>query len=323
MKAAVRTKYGSQEVLSIQDIERPVPRDNEILVKVEACTVNRTDCAILLGLPFIMRFFTGLTKPRVAIPGTDFAGKVEATDKAVSKFKIGDRVWGFNDNGLASHAQYLCISEDAPIEHISDNISYEHAAASTEGAHYAYNFINKVTLHPEHKVMVYGASGAIGSATVQMLKSFGLYVTAVCDTKSLKQVKSLGADKIIDYTQQDFTADNERYDFIFDSVGKSRFKICKALLKPKGIYISSELGPNAENLFLSLVSPLSKGKSVKFPFPSNIKGSLRFIQNLIDHGQFTPLIDRTYSLDEIASAYEYVLSGQKIGNVVVLPWSDQ
>jgi NADPH:quinone reductase-like Zn-dependent oxidoreductase len=317
MKAIVRTKYGSPDVLEIKDIEKPAPKDNEVLIKVYAATVNRTDCGILWGKPFIIRFFTGLSKPKSPITGTDFAGEIEAVGKNVVSYKIGDRVFGFDDNGLGSHSRYMTIREDRPFAIMPENFNYMQAAASLEGAHYAYNFIKKVDLKSGQKVLVNGATGAIGSAAVQLLKYFGLYVTAVCNTKNIELVKSLGADKITDYENQDFTQDNEKYDFVFDAVGKSTFSKCKPLLKKRGTYISSELGPKKENPFLALITPLMGGKKVKFPFPTDIKGSIVFIKDLIEREKFKPVIDRMYSLDDIAEAFNYVASGQKTGNVVI------
>jgi NADPH:quinone reductase-like Zn-dependent oxidoreductase len=317
MKAAIRTKYGSPEILAIKDIEKPAPGDNEVLIKVYAATVNRTDCAVLSGKPFIMRFFTGLFKPNSPITGTDFAGEIEEAGKKVVSYQTGDRVFGFFDNGLGSHAQYMTLRKDKPLALIPENLNYEQAAASLEGAHYAHNFIKKVDLKSGQKVLVNGATGAIGTAAVQFLKDFGLYITGVCNTKNIELVKSLGADKIIDYENQDFTQDDEKYDFVFDAVGKSTFSKCKPLLQPHGTYISSELGPRNENPLLALITPLSGGKKVKFPFPADIKGSIAFVKDLIEREKFRPVIDRVYSLDKIAEAFDYVASGQKTGNVVV------
>ncbi len=320
MKAATRSKYGGPEVLKIQEVEKPTPKDDEVLVRVYATTVNRTDCAILRAKPFIMRFFTGLFKPKASIPGTDFAGKVEAVGKNVTSWKAGDNVWGFDDNGLNSHAQYLTIAADKALATIPDGITYEQAAASAEGAHYAYNFINKINLKAGDKVLVNGATGAIGSAALQLLKYFGAHVTAVCNTKNIGLMKSLGADEIIDYTQEDFTVDSKaskQYHYVFDAVGKSRFGKCKPLLRPEGVYISSELGPHSENLFLALLTPLGGKKKVVFPVPRDIRGSLHFIKELLEKEKFSPVIDRKYPLEKIAEAYHYVASGQKTGNVII------
>ena len=316
MKAIVYTKYGPPEVLQLKEVDKPVPKDNEVLVSVKATTVNRTDCAMLRAKPFIMRFFTGLFKPNNPILGTEFAGEVEAVGKNVSFFKVGDKVFGFNDMGLSAYAQYLIIPEDKALTAIPDNITYEQAAASTEGAHYAYNMINKVNLKPGQKVLVNGASGAIGSAAVQLLKYFGADVVAVCNTKNIALVKGLGADRVIDYTAADFTKESEKYDFIFDAVGKSSFTKCRPLLNPGGVYISSELGWMAQNIFFALAKPIM-GKKVIFPIPKDIKGSIVLIKKLMEEGKFKTVIDRQYPLEQIAEAYRYVETGEKTGNVVI------
>ena len=323
MNAIVYTHYGPPEVLQLKEVEKPLPEENEVLVKVRAATVNRTDCANLTAKPFIMRFSLGLFKPKKKIMGTEFAGDIEAAGKAVTSFKVGDKVFGFDDSGIGSYAEYMVISEDKALITIPKDITYEQAAACVEGTHYAYNFINKVDLKSEDKVLVNGASGGIGSAMVQLLKYFGADVTAVCNTKNIELVQSLGASKIFDYTKEDFTKDDMKYDFVFDAVGKSSYGKCKALLKPGGVYISSELGWMVQNLFFSLISaifgslPGQAGKKVKFPYPPNIMRSVLLIKKLMEKGKFKPVIDRSYPLREVAEAFRYVLKGQKTGNVVI------
>ena len=313
MKAAVRSKYGTAEVLSIEEVEKPTPNDNEMLVRVYAATVNRTDCHILWGKPFIMRLFTGLFKPRIATTGTDFAGQIEATGKNVTSFKTGDRVIGFDFWGLRSHAHYLAIQEAKAII-IPGNITYEEAAACVEGAFYALSVINKISPKAGQKALVIGATGAIGSSYVQFLKFYGTSITAVCSSENSELVKTLGADKIIDYKTEDFTKDSNEYDFVFDAVGKSTFSQCKPLLKKKGIYSSSG---GSQNIFLPLITQLLGGKKVVFAPPKNLKASLSFIKDLVEKGSFRPVIDRKYPIDKIAEAYEYVATGQKIGNVII------
>ena len=321
MKAIVYQKYGSPDVLELKEVEKPTAKDDEVLIKIHATTVNRTDCATLRAKPFFARFFTGIFKPNKPIPGTEFAGKIEEIGKNVSSFKVGDKVFGFDDSGSGSHAQYMTILEDKALTTIPSNITYEQAAASTEGAHYAYNFIKKVNLKSGQKVLVNGATGAIGSAAVQLLKYFGAYVTAVCNTKNIELVKSLGADKVIDYTKEDFTKDNQKYNFIFDAVGKSSFAKCKPLLQSGGIYISSDLGYMAQNVFLPLITPIIKpmigNKKTVFTIPTDIKGSILLIKKLIEQGKFKAVIDRRYPLEQIVEAYRYVEKGQKTGNVVI------
>ncbi len=317
MKAIIRTTYGSPEVLQLKDIPTPIPKDDEVLIRVHATTINRTDCGILTGKPYIIRAFTGIFKPRDLVPGTDFAGQIEAVGKKATAFKAGDRVWGLQDEGLASQAEYMTIREDKAITHIPENVSYQEAVVCGEGAHYAYNFITKVKIEKGTKVLVNGATGAIGSSAVQLLKHFGATVTAVGNTKNMAIIKSLGADKVFDYQKEDFTKDTEQYDFVFDAVGKSTFAKCKPLLTSKGVYISSELGPNAQNLYLPLITRLKGGKRVIFPFPSSCKRSVLLMTELMAQQKFKGVIDRVYSLEKVADGYNYVISGQKTGNVIL------
>lgn len=313
MKAAVRSTYGSPEVLRIAEVEMPAPKDNEVLIKVYATTVSRTDCHTLSGKPFFMRFIVGLFNPRLRITGTDFAGRVEAPGKKATTFKAGDNVIGFEFLGLQSHAQYLVLPDTKDIVRMPRNLSYEEAAACIEGAFYAINVINKMDPKPGQKALVNGASGAIGTSMVQFFKFHGLYVTAVCSGVNSELVRSLGADKVIDYKTKDFTTDDERYDFVFDAMGKSSFSACKRLLKDKGIYSSSG-GPN---FLYVLFTPFLGGKKEIFCPPKNLKENLNFITTLIENGNFRPVIDRKYTLDKIADAFEYVASGQKTGNVII------
>ncbi len=312
-------QYGSPDALKVLETATPVPSDHEILVKIHAATVNRTDCAVLTGKPFIMRLFTGLLRPRLVTTGTDFAGTVEAAGKDVTGFQLGDKVFGFDDTGLASHAEYLVIAAGKAIARMPGNSSFEQAAAGLEGAHYAYNFIRKIKLLPGMRLLLNGATGAIGSTMLQFLVDMGLEVTATCDTPNIDLVRSLGAVKVIDYLKEDFSQNNEKYDVVLDAVGKSTFARCKPLLTPHGIYLSSEPGRNGANLWLALLSPMGGGKKVVFPIPSNIRGSIAYITGMMEKGAFRPVIDRTYPLEQIAAAFTYVASGRKTGNVLVLP----
>jgi NADPH:quinone reductase-like Zn-dependent oxidoreductase len=271
--------------------------------------------------PIFARIFTGLFKPKKQIPGTEFSGEIEAIGKNVLSLKVGDKVFGFDDHGSGPQAQYMTIQDDKALTVIPENIEYEQAAASTEGAYYACNFINKVNLKDGQKVLVNGATGAIGSAAVQLLKYYGIGVTAVCNTKNIELVKSLGADKVIDYTKVDFTRDKERYNCVFDCVGKSSFFKCKQLLIPGGVYISSDLGYMAQNVLLPLITPIIKpligNKKTIFPLPKDIKESVLLIKKLIEEGKFKAVIDRRYPLEQIVEAYRYVETGYKTGNVVI------
>lgn len=313
MKAAVRTKYGTGDVLSIQEIDKPTPKDNEVLIRVYAASVNRSDYHVLTGKPYVMRLFTGLSKPKLASTGSDFAGQVEVIGASVTSFKPGDKVMGFGGGlGTGTHAQYVTFGEKKRIVVMPENITYVQAAACTEGPYYAAIGIKQLQPTAGQKALVYGATGAIGSAYVQFLKYFGVYVTAVCDAKNSELVRSWGADKIIDYKTEDFTKDNEQYDFVIDAVGKSTFAKCKRLLKKNGVYAPSG---GFENIFLVLMKPLLGGKKVLFP--KDNKGNMRFIKELVEKGNFKPVIDRVYPLEKIAEAFTYVASGQKIGNVIV------
>lgn len=317
MIAVAHVTYGPPDLLQLKEIARPVPKDREVLIKVYASTVNRTDCAILRAKPFFMRLSTGLFKPKYLVPGTDFAGIVEEVGELVTSLKAGDRVFGFDDNGLSSKAQFMKFREDEAIAIIPDQISFEQAAASIEGAHYAINFINKTELKTGQHVLVNGASGAIGSAAVQLLNHYDAVVTAVCHTKDMELIKSLGAAKAIDYTREDFTRENQSYHYVFDTVGKSTFGQCRGLLVPGGAYISSELGPLAQNIFFALMKPLMGKRKVLFPYPADRRGSVHYIRKLMQEGKFKPVIDRKYSMDKIDEAYRYVETGQKTGNVVI------
>ncbi len=317
MKAIIYKTYGPPDVLQLTDTAKPVPGDKEVLVKVKSTTVNRTDCALLRAKPFIMRFGTGFLKPKKQVLGTEFAGVVEAVGTLVTTYKPGDKVFGFNDMGLGAYAQYLVIAQDSNFSTIPEHISYEEAAASLEGAHYAYNMINKIKLRPGQKVLVNGASGGIGSAAVQLSKYFGAEVVAVCNTKNISLVKTLGASRVIDYTAADFTKEQERYDHIFDTVGKSSFAKCKPLLNSGGRYISSELGWMAQNIFFALAAPVMGSRKVIFPIPTNIKASIALIKQMMAEGKFKSVIDGKYPLEQIADAFRYVETGEKTGSVVI------
>ncbi|MGZ5191021.1 MAG: NAD(P)-dependent alcohol dehydrogenase [Flavisolibacter sp.] len=318
MKAAVRTKYGLPGDLSIKELPKPTPADNEVLIKVYASTVNRSDCHVLSGRPLFMHLFTGFFKPKKSIIGSDFAGEVEAVGSTVRAFKPGDKIMGFGGVfGCGAHAQYFVLTETKAIEYMilkPEQLDYDQAAACLEGSFYAASGINQLKPQPGQKALVYGATGAIGSAYVQFFKYYGVYVTAVCDGEYAALVKSLGADKVVNYKTQDFTKDDEQYDYVFDAVGKSSFLKCKPLLNNKGLFASSA---GLENLFLAMITPLFGGKKVLFQAPKNIAGELSFIKDLVEKGKFKPVIDRKYPLEKIAEAYTYVASGQKIGNVVI------
>jgi NADPH:quinone reductase-like Zn-dependent oxidoreductase len=226
-------------------------------------------------------------------------------------------VFGYCEGRFGAHAEYLVVSEAGTVATMPADLSYEEVAPSTEGSHYALSLIRAAKIRSGHDVLVYGATGAIGSAAVQLLKRLGANVTAVCGTPNLELVRGLGADRVVDYTVEDFTRDEQRYEAVFDAVGKSSFGRCKRLLRPGGTYVSTDLGPLSQNPLLALVTSLLRGKRVKFPLPRNDPEMPRYFKGLIESGQFKPLIDRRYRLEEIVEAYRYVETGQKIGNVVI------
>ena len=317
MKAIVYSKYGPPEVARLTEVARPSPKDNEILLKVYSSTVNRTDSGFRSAEYFISRFWSGLFRPKHKILGCEFSGVVEAVGKYVTAFRNGDKVFGFNDKTFGGHGEYLTIAENDAVINMPENMSFDEAAAITEGSHYALVNIRAAKVERGQKVLVYGATGAIGSAAVQLLKHFGAIVTAVCNTKNVDLVRSLGADTVIDYQTQDFTKTEDKFAFIFDAVGKSSFGKCKPLLTEKGIYISTEFGKNAENILFALTTPLWGGKRLLFPIPSITKQDIIFLKELVEKGEFKPVIDRFYTLGQIVDAYRYVESGQKTGNVIL------
>jgi NADPH:quinone reductase-like Zn-dependent oxidoreductase len=317
MQAAVNTKYGSPEVISIQEIAKPTPKADEVLIKVHSTSVNRTDCGFRNAEYFITRLIFGLFKPKKQILGTELAGTIEAIGKKVTTFKIGDEVFGLNTFQFGTHAEYVCVKEKKAIVIKPKSISFNEAGAVSDGAFLAYANIKKIDFSKNPHILVNGATGAIGTATVQLAKYFGAEVTAVCNTKNIELIKSLGADHIYDYLTEDFTKSEAKYDFVLDVVGKSSFFKCKKILKPKGIYISSELGYLSQNIFLALLKPIMFGKKVLFPIPIDTKKDIQFFGELIEKRQYKVVIDRVYTLDQIIEATKYVETGEKTGNVVI------
>ena len=318
MKAAVYTRYGPPEVLEIKEVERPVPKENEVLIRIRATTVNRTDCGFR-GLEYglIIRLVNGVFRPRKTILGTELAGEIEAVGSGVTTFTTGDQVFGLTGSNFGTHAEYTCVPEDGAITRMPVNMTYEQAAAVPDGLMLGWNYIRKIDFGKAKAILVNGASGSIGSACLQLAKHFGASVTAVSDTKNIGLMKSLGADRVIDYTKEDFTLDDQQYDVVMDAVGKSSFFRCRKLLKPGGVYFSTDLGYLAQNLFLPLFTPLFSSKRVKFPLPQAAKKDILFFKELIEAGRYRAVIDRCYTLEQIVEATRYVETGEKTGNVVV------
>jgi NADPH:quinone reductase-like Zn-dependent oxidoreductase len=317
MKAIVHTRYGPPEVLQLKEVEKPAPKDNEVLVKIYATTVNRTDCGFRKPeYGFIIRLINGIFRPRRKILGSEFSGEIEAVGKDVKTFQPGDQVFGLSGN-FGAHAEYICLPEKGSIAIKPANMSYEEAAAVCDGLMLAMTYIRKINFQKAKRILINGASGSIGSACVQLAKYYGAKITAVCNTKNIELVKALGAERVIDYTTDDFTIDDQLYDVVIDAVGKSSFFRCKRLLKPGGVYFSTDLGFLAQNIFLALWTPIFCRKRVKFPLPKASQKDIVFFKELIEAGKYKAVIDRCYPLEQIVEATEYVETGQKTGNVVI------
>ena len=311
------TRYGPPDVVGLMDIPPPVPAVDELLVRVHAATVNRTDCGFRSAHPWFIRAFSGVTRPRRTILGNEFAGVVEGVGSGVTRFAVGDRVFGYDDTRFGAHAEYLTIGEMAAVATMPDDRDFEVMAPALEGSHYALAYIKGARVDDSSVVLVYGASGASGSAAVQIVKALGARVTAVCSTEHVDLVAGLGADRVIDRRTTDFTADTREYDLVFDAVGKSSFWQCRKLLKARGIWSSTDLGPYSQNPVLVLATRFSRGRRVLFPFPKIDQEVVGYLKGLVESGQFAPVIDRTYPLAEIVDAYRYVETQEKIGNVVI------
>ena len=292
-----------------------MPKDDEVLVKIHATTVNRSDCGWRSAKPFITRYFTGLRRPKRRILGSELAGEVEAVGKAVTEFEVGDRVFGVNYFG--AHAEFVCMPEDRPLAQMPSGMSFEEAATVCDGAILALTCLSKADLREGRSILIYGASGSIGTAAVQLAKYFEADVTAVCNTKNLELVRSLGADRVIDYTQEDFTENGTTYDVVFDAVGKHSFRRCRRSVKPGGIYIETDLGFLWHVPILAFATRRIGDKRVTLPTPNYTKKNVLFLRELIEAGRYRAVVDRSYPLEQVVEATRYVETGQKTGNVVL------
>jgi NADPH:quinone reductase-like Zn-dependent oxidoreductase len=321
MKAIVCTKYGSPDVLELKEVAKPVPGDNEVLIRVLAASVTAADSMIRTGTPYYGRLFIGLVKPNKPIPGTGFAGVVEAVGKEVKLFKNGEPVFGETGLGFSANAEYVCLPQDGVLAKMPTSMTYEEAAPVCDGALTSLNFLKDVgKIQRGQRVLINGASGSLGSSAVQIAKYFGAHVTGVCSTANLDMVKSLGADKVIDYTKEDFTRASQAYDIIFDTVGKSSFSRCKDSLKDNGVYLSPVLGLS---LLLQMIWTSKLGsRKAKFSASglrpaSELRILLNELKEPIEAGMIKSIIDRCYELEQTAEAHRYVDTGHKRGNVII------
>lgn len=328
MKAIVYTEYGPPDVLQLKEVEKPAPRENEILIRNHATNVNIGDIwarnfkeitpskfTMPLPLWFPSRMYFGFTKPRVNILGSEFAGEVEAVGKEVKRFRKGDQVFGYRGQKMGANAEYLCMPEDGLVAIKPVNMTYEEAATIPYGALTALSLLRKVGIQRGQKVLINGASGSIGSAAVQLAKYFGAEVTGVCGTPRLEFVRILGADKVLDYTREDFTRNGETYDLIFDILGKSSFSSCKNALKQKGIYLLASF--KIKQLFQMLWTSITPGKKVVCTLSSENPKDLVFIKELVEAGKIKSIIDRCYPLEQTAEAHRYIEKGYKTGSVII------
>ena len=320
MKAVICTKYGPPEVLNLQEVEKPVPKDNEILVKVHATTVTSGDTRVRgfrvpLSYWLFARIALGIRGPRKNILGADLAGEVESVGKDVKNFKKGDQVFAYPGHHGGAYAEYICLPEDSAVAIKPVNMAYDKAAAVSFGGNTALHFLKQANIQKGQKVLIYGASGSVGTYAVQLAKYFGAEVTGVCSTANLDLVKSLGANKVIDYIKEDFSKNGEIYDVILDAVGKASLSGCMRSLKEEGIYLQVVADPATSNKmkWTSLTSSKTLIGGTAIPKTEN----LIFLKELIEAGKIKPVIDRTYTLEQIVEAHRYVDQGHKKGNVVI------
>jgi NADPH:quinone reductase-like Zn-dependent oxidoreductase len=321
MKATEYKKYGLPEVLQLIEVDKPTPKSNEVLVKIHATTVTATECMFRQGKPFISRFFTGLSKPKLTRLGEELAGDIDAVGKDVKNFKKGDKVFGTAGPKFGANAEYLCVPEDGVLVLKPDNMNYEEAASSVDGFLTAMPFLRDVgKIKKGQKVLINGASGSVGSSAVQLAKYFETEVTGVCSSSNVEMVKLIGADKVVDYTKKDFTKSGQTYDIIFDAVGKVSYSKAKKVLKKDGIFLEAGMGLGIiSNVLWTSVFGTKRAKIAATGLrpPSERKKDLVFLKQLIEEGKIKPVIDKTYPLTEIAKAHAYVDKGHKKGNVVL------
>ena len=315
MKAAVCTNYGKPEVLKLKDVEKPTPKEDQILLKIHSSSVTSGDARIRRADPFAIRLIFGFKRPRKSVLGVVVAGEVESVGSKVSKFKVGDKVFGTTGMSFGAHAQYQRISEDGTLAIIPENMSYDEAAAIPFGGTAAIHFLRKGNIQKGQKVLIYGASGALGTMAVQLAKESGAEVTAVCSGSNAEMVSSLGADKVVDYTKEDFTENGVKYDVIFDTIGKSSFSTGMKSLKKKGIMLLASAGMGI--ILRGAISSIFGSKKVISGVIKETAEDMQFFKKLIEAGKLKAVVDKVYSLEEITMAHAYVDKGHKKGNVII------
>jgi len=318
MRAVVHERYGPPEVLRLEEVAQPVPKDDEVLVRIHATTVNRTDCHIRGAKPFLWRLLgAGFLRPKQRLSGSDLAGEVVAAGAAVSEFSVGDHVFGTSGYRFGAHAEFICVPESARIAHKPAAMSFEEAASIADGAFAALASLKHVNLREGQKIVVYGASGAMGTAAVQLGKYLGAHVTAVCNTKNVELVRSLGADRVVDYTREDFNKGGETYDVVLDAVQKHSYRRSRGSLRRGGVYVATDLGFMWHVPLVALASRWIGDRKLVFSLGSPTKEDLLLVKELIEAGKYRAVIDRRYALEQVVEAARYVETGQKTGNVVL------
>jgi len=322
VRAVVYDRYGPPDVLRLEELDRPIPKDDEMLVRIHATTVTRSDCATRaanassgLVVSFLSRVYSGLLRPKRRILGSELAGEVEEVGAAVSAFAVGDRVFGTSAGRFGAHAEFICMRESAALAQMPAGMTFEEAAAVCDGAILALMCLRHADLRKGRRILIYGASGSIGTAGVQLARYFEADVTAVCGAKNVEIVRSLGADRVIDYTREDFTKNGETYDVVFDAVGKLSFRRCSASLNQGGVFLPTD---GIENLILAPLTSRIGDKRVAFAIPPRFtKKDVLFLKGLIEAGKYRAVIDRSYPLEDVIAATRYVETERKTGNVVV------
>jgi NADPH:quinone reductase-like Zn-dependent oxidoreductase len=322
MRAVVQDRYGPPEVLRIEEVARPVPKDDEVLIRIRATTVTQSDTHVRAAHPFFWRFLLGLRRPKWRTLGVELAGEVEEVGAAVSEFGVGDHVFG--TRWFGAHAEFICMRESAALAHMPAGMSFEEAAAVCDGATQALATLRAADVQEGQRIVIYGASGSLGTAAVQLARHLGAHVSAVCNTKNLELVRSLGADEVIDYLHEDFAKNGQTYDAIIDAVGKYAFHWGRRALKPGGVYVATDFGPyKLETLFMVVATRWFGTRRLRFAGGRKDRKDILFLKELIEAGAFRAVIDRRYPMEQVAEAHRYVETWQKTGNVVLTVGGDR